>query len=277
MTLSIQEIPRVVTETNNLLLKKETKYDIDLVLVLVILTLITNPERKGALDRVVKKIEDATRTTEQLRGLQDTMITLANALGKMELASQKEPTAKSWKEDKVDKILKEFAEGYLDFQKNISNLEKRAKKYPELEPLLATTEDFFKRFHTPLNSTEKRTFAEAILDWKQGGQDLGFHGSDIRFHPTQGKDPTQFNRMVAWMITESFISHQGEKETEDPIDNWNTDDKACMQMLAGQSQQSAIEMKAYMTLISSYDNAAKEIMKAVQKETAKMTHGQISQ
>lgn len=276
MTISIQEVPHVEAKTNNLLIK-ESKYDIDLVLVLVILDLITNPERKGALDRVIKKIEEATRTIEELRGLQNTLITLANALGKMELASQKEPTAQTWKEDKIDKTIKQFAEGSLDFQKALSNLEKRAKQYPELEPLLTTTEAFFKRFNSQLAPEEKRTLADAILDWTNGGRDLSFHGADIHFQPTQGKDPTQFNRMIAWMMTQSFISHEGKKEVEDPIDDWNTDDKACMQMLSGQSQQNAIEMKAYMTLISSYDNAAKEIIKAVQREIAKMTHGQISQ
>lgn len=277
MTLSIQEVPYVEAKTNDFHIDKESKYDINLVLVLVILNLITNPERKGALDRVVKKVEEATRTTEELRSLQDSLITLANALGKMELASQREPTAQAWEEDKIGKTLKQFAQGYEDLQKNINKLEKRAKKYPELESLLTTTEAFFKRFNSPLAPEEKRTVAEAILDWTNGGQDLDFHGADVHFQPTHGKDPTQFNRMIAWMMTQSFISHEGKEEAKDPIDDWNVDDKACMQMLSGQSQQSAIEMKAYMTLIGSYDNAAKEIIRAVQKEIEKMTHSQISQ
>ena len=275
MTMSIQEIPHIQSKTNLLLTEKEAHCDINLVLVLVILQLITNPQGKGALDRIAKKMEEATHTTETLRGLQDNLIILGKTLGHLELASQKEPTAQSWKEDKIGKVIKEFAEGYLDFQKSLKDLEKRAKQYPDLDSLLSTTETFFKRFNTPLKPEESRTLSDAILDWDN--QDLDFHGADIHFQPNQGKDPTQFNRMIAWMMTQTFISHDGKEEAKDVIEDWNVDDKASMQMLAGQSQQSSIEVKAYMTLISSYVNAAQECIKATQREMSTMARDQISQ
>lgn len=277
MTMSIQEILHIETRTDSHLTKKEQHFDVNLVLVLVILRLITNSKGEGALDRIAKKMQEAIHTTETLRGLQDNLITLEKTLGQLQLASQKEPTAQSWKEDKIGNIIKEFAAGYLDFQKSLKDLEKRTKQYPDLDTLLSTTEAFFKRFNTPLKPEERRTLSDAIIDWTKSDQDLDFHGTDIRFQANQEKDPTQFNRMIAWMMKETFTSHEGKEEAQDIIENWSVDDKACMQMLAGQSQQSSIEMKAYMTLISSYVNTAQECIKATQREMSTMTKDQTSQ
>ncbi|MEK7339549.1 MAG: hypothetical protein WBD50_08115 [Candidatus Rhabdochlamydia sp.] len=281
MTAAIQQIPFIEeANPNSFFTEKEKGYDINLLLVLAILVLVTNPKGTGALDRVAKKMEEATRTAEELRGLQNNLIMLNEKIGKLELSAEKEPTAQIWEEDKIGNVIKEFANGILDLQKNITELKKRVKKYPDLETLLATTQDLFKCFNKEFNPIAGRSMIDAISDWKED-QDLHFHGTDLHFQPNaQKKDPTQFNRMIAWAMTQVYLINQGEikdPKAENPLEDWNADDNASMQMLIGQSQQSSIEMKSYMTLITSYNNTVKASLQACKKELQKMVREQISQ
>ncbi|VHO04149.1 hypothetical protein [Candidatus Rhabdochlamydia sp. T3358] len=281
MSLEIQGIPFIEeANPNNLFTEKEKGYDINLLLVLAILVLVTNPKGTGALDRVAKKMEEATRTAEELRGLQNNLITINEKIGKFQLSAEKEPTAHTWEEDKVGNIIKEFANGILELQKNITELEKRVKKYPDLETLLATTQDLFKCFSKNFNPIDNRSMIDAISDWKED-QDLNFHGTDLYFQPNdQKKDPTQFNRMIAWAMTQVYLINEGkikDPKAENPLEDWNADGNASEQMLIGQSQQSSIEMKSYMTLITSYNNTMKSSLQACKKELQKMVREQISQ
>lgn len=281
MSLQIQQIPFIEeANPNNLFIEKEKGYDINLLLVLAILVLVTNSKGTGALDRVAKKMAEATRITEELRGFQDNLIMLNEKIGKFQLSAEKKPTAQSWEEDKIGNVIKGFAQGILDLQKNITELEKRVKKYPDLEILLATTQDLFRCFNKQFNSIDSRSIIDAISDWKED-QDLHFHGTDLHFQPNaQKKDPTQFNRMIAWAMTQVYLINQGEikdSKAENPLEDWNADDNASMQMLIGQSQQSSIEMKSYMTLITSYNNTMKTSLQACKKEVQKMVREQISQ
>ncbi len=281
MSLEIQSIPFIEeANPNNLFTEKEKGYDINLLLVLAILVLVTNPKGTGALDRVAKKMEEATRTAEELRGLQNNLITINEKIGRVQLSAEKEPTAQTWEEDKVGNIIKEFANGILELQKNITELEKRVKKYPDLETLLATTQDLFKCFSKNFNPIDNRSMIDAISDWKED-QDLNFHGIDLHFQPNaQKKDPTQFNRMIAWAMTQAYLINEGkikDPKAENPLEDWNADGNASEQMLIGQSQQSSIEMKSYMTLITSYNNTMKSSLQACKKELQKMVREQISQ
>ena len=178
----------------------------------------------------------------------------------------------------IGNIIKEFVQGLLDIQKNIIVLEKRLNKYPDLETLLATTQDLFRCFNKQFNPIDSRSIIDAISDWKE---DLNFHGTYLHFQPNaQKKDPTQFNRMIAWAMTQAYLINQGEikdPKAENPLEDWNADDNASMQMLIGQSQQSSIEMKSYMTLITSYNNTMKTSLQACKKEVQKMVREQISQ
>ncbi|QZA58385.1 hypothetical protein [Candidatus Rhabdochlamydia porcellionis] len=281
MSLQIQQIPFIEeANPNNLFIEKEKGYDINLLLVLAILVLVTNSKGTGALDRVTKKMEEATRTSEELRSFQDNLIMLNEKIGKFQLSAEKRSTAQSWEEDKIGNAIKEFAQGILDLQKNITELEKRVKQYPDLEILLATTQDLFRCFNKQFNPIDSRSIIDAISDWKED-QDLNFHGTDLHFQPNaQKKDPTQFNRMIAWAMTQVYLINQGkikDPKAENPLEDWNADDNASMQMLIGQSQQSSIEMKSYMTLITSYNNTMKASLQACKKEVQKMVREQISQ
>ncbi|PWU13325.1 MAG: hypothetical protein C5B45_06155 [Chlamydiae bacterium] len=281
MSLQIQQIPFIEeANPNSFFIEKEKDYDINLLLVLAILVLVTNPKGTGTLDRVAKKMEEATRTVEELRGLQNNLIMLNEKIEKLELSAEKEPTAQIWEEDKIGNVIKEFANGILDLQKNIIELKKRVKKYPDLETLLATTQDLFNCFSKKFNPIDNRSMIDAVCDWKED-QDLHFHGIDLHFQPNaQKKDPTQFNRMIAWAMTQAYLINQGEikdPKAENPLEDWNADDNASMQMLIGQSQQSSIEMKSYMTLITSYTNTVKASLQACKKELQKMVREQISQ
>lgn len=278
MSLQIQQIPFLEkVSTGNFFIDKEKGYDINLLLVLLILRLVTNSKGTGALDRVAKKMQEAVRTTEELRGLQNNLILLSEKIGKLEVSAEKEPTSQTWEEDKIGNVIKEFAEGILDLQKNIKDLEERTKKLPDLETLLTITGDLFKGFSTQFNPIDSRSMIDAIADWKES-QDLNFHGIDLHFQPNvQKKDPTQFNRMIAWTMMQAFLTYQGKYPDKNPLEDWNSDTNASMQMLSGQSQQSSIEMKAYMTLLTSYDNTVKESLKAHGRELQKMVREQISQ
>lgn len=278
MSLEIQQMPCVCM--SNLFTDKKKDYDIDLVLVLLILCLVTNPEGKGALDRVGKKMEEATRTAKELRDLQNNLIFLSEKIGKLQLSAEKEPTSQTWEEDKIGAVIKDFAEGILDLQKNIKALEERTKKYPDLETLLSITQELFKGFNTQFNTVDNRSLLDAISDWKED-QDLSFHGTNLHFQPNfQNKDPTQFNRMIAWAVMQEYLRYEGtnkDPKATNPIEDWNADANASMQMLTGQSQQSSIEMKSFMTLLTSYDNTVKESLKAHGRELQKMVREQISQ
>lgn len=281
MSLQIQSIPFIEeANPNNLFTEKERGYDINLLLVLAILVLVTNPKGTGALDRVAKKMEEATRTTEELRGLQDNLIAINEKIGKFQLSAGKEPTAQTWDRDKTGNVIKEFANGILDLQKNIIELEKRVKKYPDLRTLLVTTQDLFKCFSESFNSTDSRSIIDAISDWEKE-QDLNFHGTDLHFQANaQKRDPTQFNRMIAWVMTQAYLINKGDikdPKAENPLEDWSADSNASQQMLVGQSQQSSIEMKSYMTLITSYNNTMKASLQACKKELQKMVREQISQ
>jgi hypothetical protein len=281
MSLQIQQIPFIEEASpNSFFTEKEKDYDINLLLVLAILLLVTNPKGTGALDRVAKKMEEATRIAEELRGLQNNLITINEKIGKFQLSAEKEPIAQTWEEDKIGNVVKEFAKGIWDLQKNITELKKRVKKYPDLEALLATTQDLFTCFNKKFNSVDSRSVIDAISDWKED-QDLNFHGTDLHFQPNpQKKDPTQFNRMIAWAMTQVYLINEGkikDPKAENPLEDWNADDNASMQMLIGQSQQSSIEMKSYMTLITSYNNTMKASLQACKKELQKMVREQISQ
>ncbi|KAG6558960.1 hypothetical protein RHABOEDO_001558 [Candidatus Rhabdochlamydia oedothoracis] len=281
MSLQIQQIPFIEeANPNNLFIEKEKGYDINLLLVLAILVLVTNSKGTGALDRVVKKMEEATRITEELRGFQDNLIMLNEKIGKFQLSAEKEPTAQSWEKDQIGNIIKEFAKGVLDLQKNITELEKRVKKYPDLKTLLASTQDLFRCFNEQFNPIDSRSIIDAISDWEED-QDLNFHGTDLHFQPNaQKKDPTQFNRMIAWAMTQVYLINEGkikDPKAENPLEDWNADDNASMQMLIGQSQQNSIEMKSYMTLITSYNNTMKASLQACKKEVQNMVREQISQ
>lgn len=277
-----QSIPPIGGEArpNSFFIQEEKGYDINLSLIFLILSVIANSKGTGALDRVTKKMEEATRTTEELRGLQDNLIIIDKEMGKFQLSAEKKPTAQSWEEDQIGNVIKEFAQGILDLQKNITELEKRVKKYPDLETLLATTQDLFRCFNKQFNPIDSRSIIDAISDWKED-QDLHFHGTDLHFQPNaQKKDPTQFNRMIAWAMTQAYLINQGkikDPKAENPLEDWNADDNASMQMLIGQSQQSSIEMKSYMTLITSYNNTMKTSLQACKKEVQKMVREQISQ
>ncbi len=287
MSLEIQKIPFAEVCPCKLFTDKEKGYDIELVLVLLILCLVTNPKGKGALDRVAKKMEEVTHTTEELRGLQNNLILLNEKIGKLQLSAEKEPTSQTWEKDKIGTVIKTFAEGILDLQKNIKELEEHIKKWEkdnnkqsDLETLLSITEDLFKGFNTQFNPADSRSMLDAISDWKED-QDLHFHGMDLHFQPNfQNKDPTQFNRMIAWAMEQEYLNYEGKNKDPkptNPIEDWNADTNASMQMLSGQSQQSSIEMKSYMTLLTSYDNAVKESLKAHGRELQKMVREQISQ
>lgn len=278
MSLEIQQLPFADVCPCKLFTDQEKGYDKELVLVLLILCLVTNPKGTGALDRVAKKMEEATRTAEELRGLQNNLILLNEKIGKLQLSAEKEPTSQTWEEDKIGTVIKTFAEGILDLQKNLKELEERTKKYPDLETLLTITEDLFKGFNKPFNPIDNRSMLDAISDWEE---DLSFHGTDFHFQPNfQNKDPTQFNRMIAWGMMQEHLNYEGtnkDPEAPNPIENWNADTNASMQMVTGQSQQSSIEMKAFMTLLTSYDNTVKESLKAHGRELQKMVREQISQ
>lgn len=281
MSLQIQQIPFIEgASPNSFSTERERGYDINLLLVLAVLVLVTNSKGTGALDRVTKKMEEATRTAEELRGFQDNLIMLNEKIGKFQLSAEKKPTAQSWEEDEIGIVIKEFAQGILDLQKNIIELEKRVKKYPDLKAFLAITQDLFEYFNKQFNSIDSRSIIDAISDWKED-QDLNFHGVDLHFKPNaQKKDPTQFNRMIAWAMTQVYLINQGEikdPKAENPLEDWSADDNASMQMLIGQSQQSSIEMKSYMTLITSYNNTMKTSLQACKKEVQKMVREQISQ
>lgn len=281
MSLQIQSVPFIEeANPNNLFTEKEKGYDINLLLVLAVLVLVTNPKGTGVLDRVAKKMEEATHIAEELRGLQDNLITINEKVGKFQLSTEKEPTAQTWEKDKIGNAIKEFANGILDLQKNITELKKRVKKYPDLEALLATTQDLFKCFSKNFNPIDSRSIIDAISDWKED-QDLNFHGTDLYFQPnSQKKDPTQFNRMIAWTMTQVYLINKGEikdPKAKNPLEDWNADGNASEQMLIGQSQQSSIEMKSYMTLITSYNNTMKASLQSCKKELQKMVREQISQ
>jgi hypothetical protein len=287
MSLEIQQTPFIEVCPCKLFTDKEKGYDIELVLVLLILCLVTNPKGTGALDRVAKKMQEVIHTTEELRGLQNNLILLNEKIGKLQLSAEKEPTSQTWEEDKIGTVIKTFAEGILDLQKNIKELEERIKEWEkrnnkpsDLETLLSITEDLFKGFNTQFNPIDNRSMLDAISDWKED-QDLSFHGTDLHFQPNfQNKDPTQFNRMIAWAMEQEYLNYEGKNKDPkptNPIEDWNADTNASMQMLTGQSQQSSIEMKSYMTLLTSYDNAVKESLKAHGRELQKMVREQISQ
>lgn len=277
--LQIQQIPILEKITSNhFFTEKDKEFDPDLLLVLAILFLVTNAQGTGALDRVTKKIQEATHLTEELRGLQDKLILLNEKMGKLQLSAERMPTAQSWEEDQVGSVIKEFAQGVLDLQKQMTELEKRVKKYPDLATLLASTQQLFNCFSKQFNPIDSRSLIEAISDWEEG-QDLGFHGTDLAFQPNaQQKDPTQFNRMMAWTITQAYLVQEGKsKDSENPLADWSADDNASRQILMGQSQQSSIEMKSYMTLITSYDHAMKLSLLACKRELQKIVGEQISQ
>ncbi|MDR2539464.1 MAG: hypothetical protein LBC45_02460 [Chlamydiales bacterium] len=281
MSLQIQHIPFIKeANPNSFFTEKEKGYDINLLLVLAILVLVTNSKGTGVLDRVAKKMEEATRTTEELRGLQDNLILLQEKMNTFQLSAEKEPTAQSWKEDQIGNAIKEFAQGILDLQKNMIDLEKRVKKYPDLEILLSSTQDLFQCFNQPFTPVDSRSILDAISDWEKD-RDPNFHGTDLHFQPhAQKKDPTQLNRMIAWAMRQAYLMNEGkikDPKAQNPLEDWNADANTSMQILIGQSQQSSIEMKSYMTLITSYNNTMKASLQACKKEVQKMVREQISQ
>ncbi len=235
----------------------------------LVLLVMANKKKTGAMDRTSQSIADIVEESNQLSKLQDDLINLNGDLSKLEAGMGNTPDANSdaaWKANKMQELIQKIADDYKQFIKDLAEVEKKGEKDPSLKALLTTVEQFKADFDTKLGG---ESFAEAIEQW---AGDTDYHGNDTGFHPNeQGQDPTRLNRCLVYLAEQYYQSnHSGGAGTQSDLANFWMDGSAAQHMVTGQSQQQSIQVQAFMQTLNGYNNAAQEMIKAMSDLKYKM-------
>ncbi|MEK7340010.1 MAG: hypothetical protein WBD50_04470 [Candidatus Rhabdochlamydia sp.] len=235
---------------------------------ILVLLLMSNKKKTGAMDRTSESIADIVEEVNELSKLQDDLIKLNGDLSKLEsgLGNVSSASEEAWKANKMKELIQKIADDYKQFIKDLGEVEKKGEKDPSLKALLTTVEQFKADFDTKIGG---ESFSEAIEQWVN---DTGFHGNDTGFHPNaQGQDPTRLNRILAYLAEQYYQSnHSGGTSTQSDLANFWMDGSAAEHMVSGQSQQQSIQVQAYMQTLNGYNNSAQEIIKTINELKSKM-------
>lgn len=235
---------------------------------ILVLLVMSNKKKTGAMDRTSQSIADIVEESNELSKLQDDLIKLNGDLSKLEAGLGNVPSAseEAWKANKMEELIQKIADDYKQFIKDLAEIEKKEEKDPSLKALLTTVEEFKADFDTKIGGG---SFSEAIEQWVN---DTGYHGNDTGFHPNaQGQDPTRLNRILAYLAEQYYQSnHSGETDKQSDLANFWMDGSAAQHMVAGQSQQQSIQVQAYMQTLNGYNNSAQEMIKAMNELKTKM-------
>lgn len=234
----------------------------------LVLLVMSNKKKTGAMDRTSQSIADIVEESNELSKLQDDLIELNGDLSKLEAGLGNVPSAsgEAWKANKMEELIQKIAKDYKQFIKDLVELEKKGETDPSLKALLTTVEQFEADFNTKIGGY---SFAEAIEQWVN---DTGYYGNDTGFHPNaQGKDPTRLNRVLAYLAEQYYQSNHidGIAQQSDLANFW-MDGSAAEHMVTGQSQQQSIQVQAYMQMLNGYNNAAQEMIKIMNELKFKM-------
>ncbi|PWU15360.1 MAG: hypothetical protein C5B45_02695 [Chlamydiae bacterium] len=235
---------------------------------ILVLLVMSNKKKTGAMDRTSQSIADIVEETNELSKLQDDLIKLNGDLSKLEAGLGNVPSAseEAWKANKMEELIQKIADDYKQFIQDLAEVEKKGEKDPSLQALLTTVKQFKADFDTKIGG---ESFSEAMEQW---ANDTDFHGDDTGFHPnTQGQDPTRLNRILAYLAEQYYQSnHSGGTGTQSDLANFWMDGSAAQHMVSGQSQQQTIQVQAYMQTLNGYDNSAQEMIKAMNELKTKM-------
>lgn len=235
---------------------------------ILVLLLMSNKKKTGAMDRTSESIADIVEEVNELSKLQDDLIKLNGDLSKLEsgLGNVSSASEEAWKANKMKELIQKIADDYKQFIKDLGEVEKKGEKDPSLKALLTTVEQFKADFDTKIGG---ESFSEAIEQWVNN---TDFHGNDTGFHPNaQGQDPTRLNRILAYLAEQYYQSnHSGGTSTQSDLANFWMDGSAAEHMVSGQSQQQSIQVQAYMQTLNGYNNSAQEIIKTINELKSKM-------
>lgn len=234
----------------------------------LVLLVMANKKKTGAMDRTSQSIADIVEESNQLSKLQDDLIKLNSDLSKLEAGMGNTPNANSeaeWKANKMQELIQKIADDYKRFIKDLAEVEKKGEKDPSLKALLTTVEQFKADFDGNLGG---ESFSEAIEQW---ANDTDYHGNDTGFHPNeQGEDPTRLNRCLVYLAEQYYQSNHSGAGSQSDLANFWMDGSAAQHMVTGQSQQQSIQVQAFMQTLNGYNNAAQEIIKATSDLKYKM-------
>lgn len=233
----------------------------------LVLLVMANKKKTGAMDRTSQSIADIVEESNQLSKLQDDLIKLNSDLSKLEAGMGNSPNANSqaaWKANKMQELIQKIADDYKQFIKDLAEVEKKGEKDPSLKALLTTVEQFKADFDNKLGG---ESFAEAIEQWTNN---TDYHGNDTGFHPdAEGQDPTRLNRCLVYLAEQYYQSNHSGKAGSDLTNFW-MDGSASQNMVTGQSQQQTIQVQAFMQTLNGYNNTAQEMIKVMSALKYKM-------
>lgn len=236
---------------------------------ILVLLVMSNKKKTGAMDRTSQSIADIVEEANKLSKLQDDLIKLNGDLSKLEAGLGNVPSAseEAWKANKMEELIQKIADDYKQFIKDLAEVEKKGEKDPSLKALLTTVEQFKADFDAKIGG---ESFSEAIEQWVN---DTGYHGNDTGFHPNaQGQDPTRLNRILAYLAEQYYQSNHsgGGTGKQSDLANFWMDGSAAQHMVSGQSQQQSIQVQAYMQTLNGYNNSAQEMIKAINELKTKL-------
>jgi hypothetical protein len=234
----------------------------------LVLLVMSNKKKTGAMDRTSQSIADIVEESNELSKLQDDLIKLNGDLSKLESGLGNVPNAseEDWKANKMEELIQKIADDYKQFIKDLAEIEKKGGKDPSLKALLTTVEQFKADFDAKIGG---RSFSEAIEQWLN---DTGYHGNDTEFHPNaQGQDSTRLNRILAYLAEQYYqTNHSGGTGKQSDLANFWMDGSAAQHIVTGQSQQQSIQVQAYMQTLNGYHNSAQEMIRAMNELKTKM-------
>lgn len=242
---------------------------------LLVLLVMSNKKKTGAMDRTSQSISDIVEEVNELSKLQDALIKLNGDLSKLEAGLGNIPSTskEAWKTNKMEELIQKIADDYKQFIKDLAEVEKKGEKDPSLKALLTTVEQFKADFDVKIGGEsffDRESFSEAIEQWVN---DTDYHGNDTGFHPNaQGKDPILLNRILAYLAEQYYQSnHSGGTGKQSNLANFWMDGSASQHMVTGQSQQQSIQIQAYMQTLNGYNNTAQEMIKTINELKSKLT------
>ena len=225
---------------------------------LIVLAIMTNDSRNGAMDACSLKIKKITEETNQLSDVQDDLINLQRILSKIqaELGSKKDLSSNDWK--KFDKsLLKQLKDTYNKLCKDQKTL--AGSSDPKLKAVADMVSNWLKDLNssipTPSGDTGKLDPFDTLLKKWDGNTNF----------PINGKKLADNLCGAIYALAKNFYdkNHPGSGDANiDYLGEWGQSVQACEQLTSGTSQQETTAVQGFMQILNSFNNIGQQGIQA---------------